>query len=417
MKNVAGSSRISFWCVSALNFALVCATSSGMAHAQTYTVIHSFLGAPSDGGYGNGEMITDSAGNLYGSTFEGGVGGGGTVFKLDPNGTVTLLTSFSQSKSANPDGGLLRDLQGNLYGATASGVGSGTIYKLDTSGNIKTLHVYGLGKDGAGPQSRLVTKNGDLYGITVGGGTFSNCTGGCGTIFKMTKGGTETILYNFTGGADGGHPQGLVEDASGNLYGVASTGGAQVKCLSQNGCGTVWKLDTAEAFSVLYTFTGGADGGYPVGRLVRDAFGNIHGVTYLGGDPTCNCGVVFRLDSSGQETIIHEFFGGGGGSYPFIGLLDVGGTLYGTTLGGGISTCPPHPDGCGVLYKIGTTGQYTVLHRFGGVTAGDGDNSNIGALTLGVDGSIYGATWYGGSGTTCSSGTTFGCGVIFRYTP
>src|SRR6202035_2824707 len=124
-----------------------------------------------------------------------------------------------------------------------------------------------------------------------------------------------------------------------------------------------------------YAFTGGSDGGTPVGRLTMDTNGNIHGVTRSGGDPKCNCGVVFRLDSNGNETVVHRFFSGGGGSIPLVGLLDVGGVLYGTTAGGGDSACG---GGCGVLYEISKTGQYTVLHRFGGLAGSDGAASQIG---------------------------------------
>ena len=174
----------------------------------------------------------------------------------------------------------------------------------------------------------------------------------------------------------------------------------------------MFKLDTAGVFTVLYTFTGGADGGLPTGRLTIDANGNLHGVTELGGDSKCNCGVVFRLDSSGNETVVHKFFGGGGGSFPQVGLLDVGGTLYGTAGGSGELGCNP-PSGWGVLYQIGKNAKYTVLHRFAGIP-GDGDLNGVGRLTLGTDGSIYGATWYGGMSCTENSQ---GCGTIFKYTP
>lgn len=285
------------------------------------------------------------------------------------------------------------------------------MFKLDTNNTLKTLHSFignlnGAG-DGQGPRARLVTRNGDLYGITAFGGGSTNCNDGCGTIFKMTTGGTETVLYRFTGGSDGANPQGVIRDSEGNLYGIASSGGT--------GEGTVWKLDTLGVFTVLYSFTGGADGGKPMGRLIRDTNGNIHGVTASGGDATCNCGVVFRLDANGNETILHKFFGYGGGFEGFVGLLDVGGTLYGTTLSGGDPTCNSG-GGCGVLYQIGKTGQYAVLHRFAGATTRDGAYNIFGSLSLGADGSIYGATWYGGAGTSCS-GSIPGCGVIFKYTP
>jgi uncharacterized repeat protein (TIGR03803 family) len=389
----------------------VCFLATLAGHAQTYTIVHSFAGAPNDGAFANGELTQDSAGNFYGTTVRGGVGNSGTIFELDASGVESTLQSFGASNvnaGGSPEGGLLLDTQGNLYGTNTGGGpggGAGTVFKFATN-TLKSLHTFGFGEDGGQPRSRLVTINGDLYGVTLDGGT----------IFKMTKGGTETILYRFTGGADGNLPENLIRDSAGNLYGVAAAGGGQVKCPGQNGCGTVWKLDTSGVFTVLYTFTGGTDGGIPLGRLILDAAdGSLRGTTEVGGDPKCNCGVVFRVDSSGNETVIHKFFGHGGGGEPSTGLLDVDGTLYGTTGFGGDLTCNP-PYGCGVLYQIGKTGQYAVLHRFAGAATGDGAYNAIGGLSLGADGSIYGATWYGGTGA-CTTGAVPGCGVIFKYTP
>jgi uncharacterized repeat protein (TIGR03803 family) len=374
------------------------------AQAQTYRVVHIFAGKPTDGAFANGELTHDSAGNFYGTTVDGGDNGVGTVFKMDSTGNVTILHSFANDFNGDqPYGGLLLDGQGNLYGTTLED----TVFRLDLSNDIlKTLHEFGIGNDGGGIVSRMVTIDGDLYFVTGSGG--ANCVNsGCGRILKMTKGGTETVLYTFTGGADGARPQGLVRDSAGNLYGVASTN------FTAPGAGTVFKFDTAGVFTVLYTFTGGADGGSPMGRLTIDGNGNLHGVTGYGGDSKCNCGVVFRLDRSGHETVVHKFFGGGGGSYPVVGLLDVAGVLYGMTGGGGNLTCVS-ANGCGVLYQIGKTGQYTVIHRFVGQAAGDGASPRFGALTLGADGSIYGATWWGGA--SCVE-EALGCGVIFKYTP
>jgi uncharacterized repeat protein (TIGR03803 family) len=386
------------------------------SQAQTYAVLHNFAGAPADGRFANGELIQDAAGNVYGTTYAGGTDDNGTIFKLEPSGGETILHNFTYSRRDGfyMDGGLLLDTEGNLYGTAAgSEYGGGSVFKLDTSNTLETLLIFAHpGHIGVWPQSRLVTIDGDLYGITQFGGN-SDCVYGCGLIFKMTKRGTETVLYQFTGGADGAYPQGLIRDSAGNLYGVTKSN------FTTSGAGTVFKLDTAGVFTVLYTFTGGADGKTPIGRLTLDANGNIHGVTAFGGDPTCNCGVVFRLDANGNETVLHKFFGFGGGSVPSGGLLDVGGTLYGTTLYGGDPTCSPIlGNGCGVLFQIGKTGQYTVLHRFAGAVGGDGDYPNFDSLTLGADRSIYGATWYGGNQAgLCGGGDYPGCGTIFKYTP
>jgi uncharacterized repeat protein (TIGR03803 family) len=372
------------------------------AQGQTYTVLHVFAGGSTDGSDPNGEMIRDDAGNLYGTTNGGGTSDGGTVFKLDPSGVLTILSSLD----GHPDAGLFRDPAGNLYGTTMQGGrgNNGTVFMLDTNNVLTTLYTFKGGTDGAQPQFKLVSVNGELYGTTRFGGDL-DCT--CGVVFKVTKSGKEEVLYRFTGGADGAQPQGLVRDSAGNLYGVATSD-------TLPSFGTVFELDTAGVFTVLYTFKGGADGENPVGRLIRDTNGNIHGVTAAGGDP--GGGTVFRLDAAGNKTVLHNFFAYGGGYQPVDGLIDVAGTLYGTTLSGGDfpKDCP---DGCGLLYQIGKTGQYTVLHRFAGLAAGDGNSPNIGQLTLGADGSIYGATSIGGNTCPDGNGATLGCGVIFKYTP
>jgi uncharacterized repeat protein (TIGR03803 family) len=393
---------------------LLAATSAG---AQTYTVLHNFRGAKSDGSRPSGDLIQDATGTFYGTTSGGGnATAGGTVFTLDPTGNEAILYTPGQTGS-EPWAGLFRDPDGNFYGTAYNGgsYGQGTVFKLDTNNVATTLHSFKGGTDGAHPNSRLVSVNGELYGTTEYGGYGQGDGCSCGTIFKITKGGLKTIMYRFTGGADGLHPQGLTRDDEGNLYGAASLSLTQ-------GVGTLFKFDPAGVFTVLYIFTGGADGGNPVGRLIRDTNGNIHGVAATGGDPTCDCGVVFQLDASGNETVLHKFLGGEGGLIPFSSLLDVDGVLYGTTYVGGDLACNAPNGGCGVLYQIGKTGQYTVLHRFAGPSSGDGANlcpeDNLqacpaGKLTLGMDGSIYGATWFGGTGG-CGG---FGCGVIFKYTP
>jgi uncharacterized repeat protein (TIGR03803 family) len=356
--------------------------------AQSFKVLYTF----ELGGYGpNGSMVQDAAGNLYGSTF-------GSIFKVDPAGVLTFPHIFDDVD--NP-GDVFRDLAGNLYYMTSWGGEAdcvcGGIYKLDTDGNLTLLHSF-TGYDGGDiengvVQPRFVSVNGQLYGASIVGGLVTRSDPGNGTIFKITKEGTFTLLYTFTGGADGSGPQGLRRDAGGNLYGVAF-GGGDPTCK----CGTIFEVNTAGKFKVLYTFTGGANGAGPV-DLIRDVNGNFHGVTRSGGDPTCNCGVVFRLDATGKETVLHKFFGGRSGASP-VALQSMAGTLYGTTSFGGDPGC-----GCGVLFQVGRTGHYAVLHRF---TGGADGSSPYGGLTRGIDGSIYGST----SGFPAS-----GPAAIFKLTP
>ena len=403
------------------------------SHAQTYTVIHNFANYPTDGAYPNGELVQDAAGNFYGTTQNGGASACGTVFKLDPAGVLTVLYSFSCLAGGDgPEGGLFRDTDGSFYGTTSGGgaYGLGTVFKLDTNNVLTTLHNFQGGPDGARPSFRMVSVNGELYGTTLHGGD-SNCTGnlGCGTIFKITKGGIKTILHRFNPHVDGSNPQALVRDSAGNLYGAAQSPEVIVNTCDGElaGCGTVFELDTAGVFTVLHTFHWGTDGAFPSGRLTRDTSGNIHGVMSINGTSDGPYGAVFDLKTSSTLTVVHNFWGGGSGLYPYTGVLDVDGTLYGTTTEGGDFNCHWGSGGdqgvtCGVFYQIGKTGQYTVLHRFAGAASGDGawpGFPTTGELTLGADGSIYGVTPYGGTGVCSNNGSNrpSGCGVIFKYTP
>ena len=181
-------------------------------------------------------------------------------------------------------------------------------------------------------------------------------------MFKLSPTGTETVLYTFTGGADGGpFPSGLVQDAAGNLYGTTYTGGERGDC-AYGACGVVFELircdsaPTGYDYKVLYTFTGGADGANPYASLVRDTAGNLYGTTYKGGVEGCkeqpDCGVVFKLSPSGTATVLHSFTGGADGANPQSGLtLDAAGNLYGVTPDGGAypSACG---FGCGVVFRL-----------------------------------------------------------------
>jgi len=388
--------------LSALCLAVMCAVVALPAQAQTYTIIHSFTGAPNDATEPNGDLVQDAAGNLYGTSWRGGTHDLGAVFKLDTSGTVTILHSFSGADGSHPEGGLFLDPTGSLYGTTTAGgsKGLGTVFELDADNVLKTLHSFMGNPDGGQPFSKLVSVNGDLYGVTqIGGASASTCN--CGTIFKVSKGGKETVVHRFTLDAEGEAPQGLIRDADGNLYGVTL-----LTLQVFGGSGTVFKIDTAGVFTVLYAFFNNLGLGiHPVGRLIRDTKGNIHGVTQ--DDGLACAGTVYRLDVSGQEEVMHCFLRGDNGDLPLAGLLDAGGTLYGTTHFGG--------DDLGVLFRISPTGQYDAVHRFAGAP-GDGEDAESAGLTLGSDGSVYGTTRHGGTGV-CTNGSYPGCGVIFKYTP
>lgn len=400
------SALVRFVCLSVFCLSL---THTPLASAQSYSVLYTFAGG-TDGSSPNGHLIQDSAGNLYGTTTFGGSSGQGTIFKIDPAGTETVLYTFTGgADGAQPSAGLFRDPAGNLYGPTTSGgaSGRGTLFKLDTTNTLTTLHSFEGGSDGWAPESRLISFNGQLYGTTrLGGGTGCGNSLGCGIIFRASYSGNLKVLYRFTGADDGSNPQALVSDSAGNLYGAAQ--------FPTNGSGTIFKLSTSGTLSVLFTFSNLDEGYGPTGPLLRDTNGNFHGVTNSGGagiECPNRCGVVFRVDSSGNETV-HRFYGHMHGGTPNGGLLDLSGALIGVTEFYGDLSCTNTflTPGCGVLYEIGNTGQYTVLHAFAG---GQDGSLPSGEPILGSDGSIYGVTLNGGLATAC----TDGCGTIFKYTP
>jgi uncharacterized repeat protein (TIGR03803 family) len=296
------------------------------------TVLYAFTGP--DGATPYGTLVLDGSGNLYGTTSAGGDYGLGTVFKIDPQGVETVLYSFNGiPDGANPYAGVVIDGLGNLYGTTENGgaFGCGTVFKIDTSGVGSVLHSFAGGStDGSDPKARLILDaSGNLYGTTIAGGSEDY-----GTVFQINSTNTETVLYNFTGGADGGNPfAGVTQDANGVLYGTTEVGGSLG--LRPYGCckGTVFVLNGNNE-TVLYTFTGANDGGTPASDLVLFN-GAVYGTTLAGGPS--QKGTVFSVDiATGTESILHGFTGQGDGGIPQGGLLiNTTGTLYGTTEGGG----------------------------------------------------------------------------------
>ncbi len=259
-----------------------------------------------------------------------------------PAQTYTVLHSFSGTPDgANPIGGLIRDAAGNLYGTTSSGGhhNAGTVYRLTPAGTI-TEHSFTGGADGGSPVARLRFYKGFIYGTTSVGGDY-----GQGTVFKVDVKFHETVLYSFTGGADGSAPaSSLIRDEVGNLYGTATLGGDPT-CYCDaygvcQGCGTLFELSPTGVLTVLHTFAGGSDGATPFGTLVLDAAGNLYGATIEGGgacgpnDARNGCGTVFKLDPSGNETVLHAFHLWWDGYGPNGVVMKAGGTQHGNTLRG-----------------------------------------------------------------------------------
>jgi uncharacterized repeat protein (TIGR03803 family) len=286
-------------------------------------ILYTFTGG-ADGGSPYGSLIQDSQGNLYGTTFSGGAYGDGTVFMTTKTGVEIVLHSFGSGNDGGyPIGGLVRDAPGNLYGTTYGGgvYGNGTIFEVTPSGVETVLHPF-LWADGAYPWDALVRDAaGNLYGTTSLGGSY-----GYGAVFKLAPPGTLSVLYSFTGGGDGKTPFGsLVRDAQGNLFGTTYSGGAY-------NYGTIFEVNSSGFERVLHSFTLiGRDGGNPYAGLVQDPNGTLYGTTYYGGKG--NWGTIFMaIPVSNIYSPMYGFAAGADGAGPFGGLVeDPQGYLYGTT--------------------------------------------------------------------------------------
>jgi len=320
----------------------------------------------------------------------------------------------SGTDGANPQAALI-NVNGTLYGTTYGGGanggkdanrgsvrGNGTVFDVSTAGSERVVYRFKRHPDGSGPTAGLINVKGTLYGTTQYGGT-----GGQGTVFAITTSGVETVLHSFAGGSrDGADPWAGLINVNGTLYGTTQLGGA---CTSSDfGCGTVFKTTTSGTETVLYSFKGGSsDGKYPIAGLIN-VNGTLYGTT--GGGGANGYGTVFKITTSGKETALHSFAGGSGdGAGPEAGLINVKGTLYGTTEYGGGSGCAS-VDGCGIVFKMRPSGKETVLYRFKGGTDGAVPYAGL----LNVQGTLYGTT--SGGGANCGSGSG-GCGTVFSLSP
>jgi uncharacterized repeat protein (TIGR03803 family) len=385
------------------------------ASASTTKVIYSFAGG-SDGEYLDTDLVADSAGNLYGTSVQGGDFGGGTVFQLSPSGagwTHTVLYSFTGGNDGGePYKGVTLDPQGNLYGtAVTGGTGScdggcGVVFKLSNSGagwTQSVIHYFTGGNDGSGPGSGLTfDRHGHLYGMTPTGGAH-----GLGVIYQLssqTDGDWKLrVIHAFTGGDDGssGSAGRLILDHAGNLYGVTTVGGA-------NGDGIVFELTRARAGAwtllPLYAFKDQPDGALPYGGLIFDRSGNLYGTTYYAG--ANDVGTVYKLthaNGAWTETVLYSFKGGADGSSPISTLVsDKAGNLYGTTSDGGTGCA------CGVIFKLAHGAHAwteSVPYRFPGAPkAGFAYNG----MVVDPAGNFYGATVHGGPAND---------GTIYKFTP
>jgi len=403
--------------------------------ASKYKVLYAFKGG-ADGIYSEGGLIFDGAGNLYGVTAWGQGYTGGTIFELTPNADGRWKHSVLYSLNGGSDGddlagGLVFDASGSLYGTAVSGgdYGYGTVYRLapnsDGTWTFSVLHSF-TGSDGNSPREDLTFDTvGNLYGMTWAGGAQ-----GHGVVFELTPNTdgtwTESVLYSFTGGKDGGTPDDprVIFDAAGNLYGAAGAGGTGT-CNGNwgMGCGVILELtsqaDGSWKEKVLYRFKGGKDGAVPEGLIFDQAGTTLYGVTAFGGGGPCTytipgCGTVFKLTPNSHggwtEGVLHRFQSSPDGANPWASpIFDTAGNLYGTTLTGGSGGCWDWMNGdCGTVFKLtpNSRGGWTehVLHRFGQIA----NHPLATGVILDSQGNLYGE----GEGEYTNS-----VGAVFEITP
>jgi len=348
--------------------------------AQTWSVLYNFGTNASDPLWSReiGAIVEGRDGSLYSTSNQGGTQGRGTVYKIAPDGKLTVLYNFDTVHGAGPQSGLTLGSDGNFYGTTYGGgaKGGGTIFKVTPEGALTVLYSFQNGNDGSYPISPPVQgRDGNFYGVT----TYAN-NQQYGAVYKVTPAGAFTLLYTFKYGDIanvGTFGSSLIAASDGNFYGTTFKGGT--------GYGTVFKITPNGSISALHKFDGAH--GAQAYNLMQASDGNLYGTCYSGG--SANFGLVYKLTLAGEFTVLHNFAGTDGAS-PAAGLVEgTDGNLYGATKYGGTGSR-------GVLYRIGKSGaDFKVLY-----------NRNIN-MTEGMycvqtpvqhtNGKLYGCTYQGGS--------------------
>lgn len=376
--------------------ALLVVSFSQPAQSQTYRVIHVFTEQGSDGATPYGGPVLDRFGNLYGTTYLGGLWGAGSVYRLSPNGSrwrYKPLYSFKgHGDGSGPGFGSLTIRNGcTLYGTTEGGGNFGVAFKVEPTARPcyqakgiwqeSVIHSFGDGQDGAQPIGGLASDaSGNLYGTTSLGGVYGN-----GAVVQIRHSGIEKVIYSFVGGDDGFNPvSGVTVDAQGNLYGTTSFGGAY-------GNGVVFKLspsDSGWTETVLYSFQGGSDGQFPVGGVILDDAGNIYGSTFLGGDD--GGGTAYQLSPSGGSWTLSTLYSFSTYYGPYNKLtLDASGNIYGTANGAGAH-------GLGSVFRLTPSNSgwtFTDLHDF---TGGKDGSLPYGSVAVDAQGNVFGTAAVGG---------------------
>jgi uncharacterized repeat protein (TIGR03803 family) len=294
---------------------------------NTYTIVHNFTGG--DGAEPEGTLLLGKDGTLYGITMQGGAVGGGTVYAV-ANGKEKVVHSFGNGYDGYYTEGNLIEIGGKLYGVATSGGanGTGAVFAVTPAGKEEIVYSFGVFEGGGGffPFAGLTKFNGALYGIAASGG--SNCGNtGCGIVYSVTPGGSESVVYNFgETSTDAAFPYGVLARNGKSLYGTTYEGGTY-------GRGTVYSVNVDGSETVIYSFGAtGNDGTGPYGGVIKVG-GKFYGTTYAGGKN--GLGTVYSLTPDGHEKVLHSFAGGKGGSQPVADLVEYNGVLYGTAQNGG----------------------------------------------------------------------------------
>jgi uncharacterized repeat protein (TIGR03803 family) len=377
--------------------------------AQIVKGIYSFVGY----NFAQGGLIADSAGNLYGTTALGGTGfckanGCGTVFELSHNSngwTQTVIYSFQGlTDGENPQTGLVFDGQGNLYGTTLT-----TVFRLSPSSGgswiLTTLHTFSGPSESLLPQGPLILDSqANIYGVTTYGGSFAGCgVSGCGTVYRLSANPDgswiQTVLHSFSGDGDGGFPVGALTLVGRNLIGATYQGG-ELKACSGTGCGVVFQLSPSNSGwreTVIYPFLGGVDGAYPGSGLTLDRAGNLFGSTFSASGTR---GTIFELSPSAhgwKKTLVHSFTGTDDGLSPVGPVsLDTSGNVFGESTQP--SWCDSFTTTCGVVFELSSQiPSWEVAHTYQlGYVNGSG------GLLLDANSNVFGM--YDGSSETGNSG-------------
>jgi uncharacterized repeat protein (TIGR03803 family) len=393
------------------------------AQAQTFTVLHSFTGR-GDGSNPVAGITVGGAGTIYGTASLGAINGNGVVFRMTREGIGWVLQPLHEftggDDGSQPMANVVFGPDGALYGTTdADGSGNGgTLFRMTPPQtacksalcywNETVLYAFADGPGGSCPWfgTLVFDDAGNIYGTTYEGGVNSS-----GVAYKLSPSGgqwTETVLHSFSGGDDGLYPQsGVVFDAAGNLYGSTTYSGGNDSCI--NGCGIVYQLSpsgSAWVENILTNFSGVDDGSGPLGSVILDPSGNVYSTTSTGGSN--GGGTVFELTSLGQWNFSSLYSFTGQFDLPSGLAMDDTGNLYGVTYNGGLS-------GKGMVFKLTNSDGTWMLHDLHDFTGGSDGANPVGTVTPDSNGNLYGTTYSGGLGGSCTYSS--GCGVVWEIMP